>query len=336
MDSRQRVLHAIERRGPDRIPLTHATLPGAFARYGAALEELYRRYPSDVVNVGAATAGEYGDTVGVPSRDTWGSQWVRHTDEHKGQIVQGPLEDWDALPTFQPPDTSSEEIVDRLKANLAANAGQRYALADGDTLWQRMFYLHGYQATLEDLVLQPDRCAALRDVILEVMVRRVEALCRLPALDGVHFRDDWGTQQALMIRPALWRSFFKPAYARLFGLVRDAGKHVWFHSDGAIAAIVPDLIEAGVQVLNPQVDLVGREQLVSTCSGRACVEADIDRQWVLPYGTADDVRAAVYADVEAFGGLSGGYIGRGEAAGDVPLENLAAMFEAMTTYGREA
>jgi uroporphyrinogen decarboxylase len=157
-------------------------------------------------------------------------------------------------------------------------------------------------------------------------------LCRLPALDAFHFRDDWGTQQALMIRPALWRSFFKPAYARLFGLVRDAGKHVWFHSDGAIAAIVPDLIEIGVQVLNPQVDAIGRIKLATLSAGRICVEADIDRQHILPYGTPEDVRAAVRADIRAFGGPKGGYIGRGEAAGDVPLENLEALLDEVTSY----
>ena len=66
MNSRQRVIHAIEMRPPDRVPLTHATLPGAFARYGEALDDLYRRYPSDVYNVGGATSGEYGPQVGVP------------------------------------------------------------------------------------------------------------------------------------------------------------------------------------------------------------------------------------------------------------------------------
>ena len=58
MNSRQRVIHAIEMRPPDRVPLTHATLPGAFARYGDALHDLYRRYPSDVCNVGGATSGD--------------------------------------------------------------------------------------------------------------------------------------------------------------------------------------------------------------------------------------------------------------------------------------
>lgn len=330
MNSRERVIRTIERSGPDRLPLTHATLPGAFVRYGPMLDDLYRRYPSDVHNVGGATSGEYGTRIGVPSRDTWGSLWVRHTDEHKGQVVHCPLADWDALATFEPPDTSSEAIIAEVEGRLNANAGRLYTMADGDTLWQRMFYLHGYQATLEDLLLYPERCAALREMILSVMIRRVERLCQLPALDGIHYRDDWGTQQALMIRPELWRTFFKPAYARLFGLARDAGKHVWFHSDGAIAAIVPDLIEIGVQVLNPQVDAIGRERLAALCRGVVCIEADIDRQWVLPYGTPEDVRAAVRADVEAFGGPEGGYIGRGEMAGDVPWENVVALLDEIT------
>ena len=332
MNSRERVRRAIERSGPDRIPLTHATLPGAVARYGEALDELYRRYPSDVVNVGAATTGEFGAQIGVPSRDTWGSLWVRYTEEHKGQVVGHPLADWDALSTYEPPDTASESLFSAIESNLDVNAGRRYALADGDTLWQRMFYLHGYEATLQDLLLHPDRCADLRDRILAPMLRRVARLCRLPALDGIHFRDDWGTQQALMIRPALWRTFFKPAYAQLFAPARNAGKHVWFHSDGAIEAIIPDLIEIGVQVLNPQVSVIGRARLAALCGGQVCIEADIDRQWTLPYGSPKDVRAEVRADIAALATAEGGYIGRGEAAGDVPLENLAALFDEVTRW----
>ena len=327
MSSRERVTRAIERGGPDRIPLTHATLPGAVARYGEALAELYRRYPSDVVNVGAATQGEFGAQIGVPSRDTWGSLWARYTDEHKGQVVGHPLADWDALSTYQPPNTAGDALFNAIEANLEANAGRRYTMADGDTLWQRMFYLHGYEATLQDLLLRPDRCADLRDMILEVMIRRAARLCQLPGLDGIHFRDDWGTQQTLMIRPALWRAFFKPAYAQLFAMARDAGKHVWFHSDGAIEAIIPDLIEIGVQVLNPQALAVGRARLAALCGERICIEADIDRQWALPYGRPEDVRAEVRADIAAFAGPEGGYIGRGEVAGDVPLENVAALFD---------
>jgi len=85
MNSRERVIRAVEMNGPDRVPLVHCELPGAYVRYGAALEELYSRYPPDVISVGSATSGESGPRIGVPSRDTWGSLWVRYTDEHKGQ-----------------------------------------------------------------------------------------------------------------------------------------------------------------------------------------------------------------------------------------------------------
>ena len=333
MNSRERVRRAVEMSGPDRVPLTHVTLPGAFVRYGLALHDLYRRYPADAVNVGSATCGEFGPRIGVPSRDTWGSLWVRYTDEHKGQVVFCPLRDWDALRTFEPPNTASDGIIAAIETKLAANADRQYTLAGGDTLWQRMFYLHGYQATLEDLLLCPERCAELRDLILAVMVKRVECLCQLPQLDGVHLRDDWGTQDALMINPKLWREFFKPAYSRLFGLVRDAGKHVWFHSDGVIHEIIPDLIEIGVQVLNPQVNAIGRDELASLCGGRICSEGDMDRQWTLPFGTPEDVRAAARADIDACGRFNGGYIGRGEIAGDVPLENATALVDEITRYG---
>ncbi|MBC7237095.1 MAG: hypothetical protein H5T69_14740 [Chloroflexi bacterium] len=332
MNSRERVIRAIEMSGPDRVPITHATLPGAWLRYGPALEALYARYPSDVVEVGSATQGEFGPKIGVPSRDTWGAEWVRYTDEHKGQVVFHPLADWRALDTFEPPDTSSDEIMAQVAQNIARAQG-RYTLADGDTLWQRMFYLRGYQAMLEDLLLEPERSAALRDMILEVMRKRVRRLCELGALDGIHFRDDWGTQEALMISPALWRRFFKPAYAELFGMVRQAGKHVWFHSDGVIDSIIPDLIEIGVQVLNPQVDVMGKARVAELCGGVICIQGDIDRQFALPYGTPEDVRREVRADIDAFGRHRGGYIGRGEAAGDTPLENLEAMFEEMVRYG---
>ena len=108
MNARERVTRAVEMSGPDRVPITHATLPGAEFRFGDALAALYRRYPSDVVGVGAATHGEFSPQIGVPSLDTWGSAWVRHTDEHKGQVVGHPLEEWAALDAFVPPDTSRE------------------------------------------------------------------------------------------------------------------------------------------------------------------------------------------------------------------------------------
>ena len=208
-----------------------------------------------------------------------------------------------------------------------------YTLTDGDTLWQRMYYLHGFQAVNEDILIEPDRCAALRDMILDVILRRLRRLVELDGLDGVHFRDDWGTQQALSISPRLWREFFKPAYAAMFQIVRRSGKHVWFHSDGVIDEIIPDLIQIGAHVLNPQCNCMPRKRLAELIAGKVCLLGDLDRQWTLPRGTLDDVRAAVRADIDTYGRFNGGLIARGQVAGDVPLANAEAMLDEMTVHG---
>lgn len=181
--------------GPDRVPIMHGTLPGAIARHGTALEELLRRYPEDVANVGRAGDGDFGPQVGVESRDPWGCLWVRLSDEHKGQVTHHPLADWAHLDDYQPPDTASDEIIDAVARRLAVNAGQKYTVAQAYTLWQRMYYLHGFKATVKDLLLQPERTARLRDMVLEVLLRRLKRLGELPELevreDGC-VEDHWG------------------------------------------------------------------------------------------------------------------------------------------------
>jgi uroporphyrinogen-III decarboxylase len=261
---------------------------------------------------------------------------VRRTDEHKGQVVFHPLADGDDFQRYQPPDTASDEIIAAVAQRIEENGGRKYTLADGDTLWQRMYYLRGFQAVNEDLLVQPELCARLRDLILEVILRRLERLTRLDGLDGVHFRDDWGTQKSLLIRPALWREFFRPAYARMFDLVRQSGKHIWFHSDGVIDAIIPDLVALGADVLNPQCNCMPRERLRSLVVGHVCLLGDLDRQGTLPRGSPEEVRAAVRADVDTYVRAGGGLILRGEIAGDVPLENVEAMLDEMSRYGGAA
>ena len=181
--------------------------------------------------------------------------------------------------------------------------------------------------------LERDNSIRLRDMILRVLLRRLERLGELEGLDGIHFRDDWGTQQALTIKPCLWRELFKPAYITMFDTVRQSGKHVWFHSDGVIDEIIPDLIEIGASVLNPQCNCMPAGRLRSLVAGQACLLGDLDRQWTLPCGTPADVRAAVRADIDRYACFHGGLISRGQIAGDVPLENAEAMLDEMARYG---
>jgi len=366
MNSRERVIRAIEMTGPDRIPIAHSTLPGAFIRHGERLEDLYRKYPSDVISLGATGEGEFSGKAGVESTDAWGSTWVSTTDDYKGYVTRPVLETWDDFDHFHPPTPMvdpqdlalAKEVIQRNKGEeslagdtdtlspmresryvtyvageaIGTDKGEKYVLIDGDALWQRMFYLRGFENISVDLLVNRDKARALRDMILDFMLERIKIWLELD-VDGFMVRDDWGTQESLMINPDLWREFFKPAYREISHLIHSAGRHFWFHSDGYIRAIIPDMIEIGVDVVNPQASIMGIRELGQEFGGKVSFLGDIDRQRILPLGIPQEVRECVKETIEALGAFNGGYIGRGEVAPDVPLENVRAMFEAFTEFG---
>jgi uroporphyrinogen-III decarboxylase len=167
----------------------------------------------------------------------------------------------------------------------------------------------------------------LMDDLLAFNLRWIERWISME-YDGLHFADDWGGQEGLLISPQLWRQLFKPRYAEMFRIVHDAGMDVWFHSDGKINAILPDLVEIGVNVINCQVRLVGFDWVASNLRGAVAFRTDIDRQRVLPFGAPDEVKAEVHRTFAACGSPQGGIIACGEIGPDVPLENIRAMYEA--------
>jgi uroporphyrinogen decarboxylase len=331
VNSRERVHRAILFAGPDRLPVLHNLLPGARLRYGAALDALLERYPEDFAATGYREPGEYGERVGVGQADAWGAVWLRETDDHKGLPITHPLDSWDKLDGYRFPDPLAVGDWSAVAETLAAERGDQHVRVDGDTLFQRMFYLRGYENLMFDLGEDRPEAYFLRDRIVDFMLRKIEKWLEFD-VDGFQFRDDWGTQLDLMISPTTWRKFFKPAYAKLFAAVRGAGKQVHFHSDGVIRAIIPDLVEIGVQALNPQVKVVGHDWLHEHYAGKLCIQGDIDRQHVLPFGSPAEVTAYTRMEIESVGSKAGGYIGCGELEADVPLENAEAMLRTFAEY----
>ena len=332
MNGRERTIRAIERTGPDRIPLMYTLLPGAVTRYGPEeVARLQGAYPSDVIAFGYARSEEFGGASGIRTRDRWGAVWVSAVDGHKGQVVEHPLEDWARFSSYAFPDPLEGEEFELAKETIARDGGRHYVAADGDTLFQRMFYLRGMADLLIDLVEDREEVHALRDGILNYILRRIERWLEI-GIDGLVFRDDWGSQQSLMISPSLWRSFFKPAYRRMCEAVHSGGAKAHFHSDGNIIEIIPDLIEVGVDVLHPQMTVIGVERLGELFGGRICFQTDLDRQHLLPYGTPQQLEDQACEAIEAFGRFNGGIIGWAEAAEDVRLENFEAALRAFRSY----
>ena len=324
MESRERVIRAIEMKGPDRLPVVHSTLPGSFLKYGRELEELYAKYPSEILSFGYSVSEEYGTELSNIAKDRWGAVWRRATDNFKGQVVKHPLSDWEALHTYHFPDPLNWPEFPIAEEAMRADSGRHYILVDGDTLWQRMFYLRGMEKVFVDLLRDVEEIHLLRDNILNYILQRVEKWASL-GVDGISFRDDWGTQDRMMIQPSLWREFFKLAYRQIFNAAHAGGLHVHFHSDGMISPIIPDLVELGADALNIQLPLFDIDDLRREFGGRVCFTAGLDRQRILPRGSVEEVKAHARQIMAAFGTFRGGYVGGGEVGPDVPLENVEAM-----------
>jgi uroporphyrinogen-III decarboxylase len=157
--------------------------------------------------------------------------------------------------------------------------------------------LRGLEQMLMDFAINPD----LADQILEIPYQYHLAAARKlveMGVDMIWTGDDVGTQRGMLISPPMWRRFLKPRMANFIAELKAINPAVKFsyHSDGDILPIVPELIEIGVDVLNPIQPLcMNPAELKQKFGGRACFWGSIDEQYTLPMGSPEDVRAEVLA-----------------------------------------
>lgn len=341
MNSRERVLAAINLSKPDRVPLMHSPLPGALIKYGERLIEIFRKYPHDfgpsefTIPKPEELPADY--RAGV-HRDGWGTLWSSTVDGIHGQVVDYPIKTVEDYLTYEFPKLpqEAEEYKSRLKKYVEDLKAKGFFVMlgfDPGNFFERLQWLRGFRNLMVDLIRGCRELDTFTDSLLEYSLRSIQLVLEAKP-DAISFADDWGTQDRLMINPNLWRSFFKPRYRCMFKLVHDYDAYVYFHSDGHIIDIIPDLYEIGVDVLNPQFSCHRLEELVDAIKGRICISSDIDRQYVLPRGSPEEVEDYVKKVVELFGyGNNGGLIGRGEVNIDVPLESVEAMYKAFLKYG---
>jgi len=341
MNGRERYLRALTFQGPDRPPLWVHVSPGAQRVHGGALEDLFARYPSDVLRSPFLSISSRGPftfndhprgeptTVDKVTYDDWGCGWWANTADHMGRTVEFPLADWAAFDNYHPPDPMvGEEGVGLMEEAVRRDDHQHFVFVDLGELVQRMWFLRGYDNVLVDLWEDRPEVYALRDMITDWNILRVERWLETGVVDGFLLRDDWGTQNQLMVHPEIWRKVFKPAYKRIAEAVHQGGSaYACFHSDGYIVDIIPDLIEAGWDEINPQVPLMDVKELAARYGGKVCFRPCPDTQGVLPYGSREEVHSHLKRMFEALGNFNGGYVTTCPVSADVPLENIAMMLE---------
>ena len=201
------------------------------------------------------------------------------------------------------------------------------------SIWCQLADLMSMETLLLNMVLKPTIIEAavghIGDFLYESIRRQLEAYDDL--VDCFCMWDDFATDAKLFFPIEDWRRFYKPAMSRLFELAKSHGKAIWFHCCGAMSDLLPDLIEMGMDILEPcQVHLPGMspERLKRDFGKHIVFYGAINTQQTLPFGSEEDVRREVRERVRVLGADGGYIIGPDHSINkDVPPENVIALYD---------
>ena len=209
--------------------------------------------PSDVVFGGPEMPNPLAEWRKVGERgwertDEWGNLWGRVDETSKGQVIKGALEDLDGVAACPLPDFSNPSLYVHAR-EIFSRAPEQWHIGSVQGFTFKMAQaLRKFDQYLMDLVSEPAKIARLHDRIDEQIGWQIQRLGEAGA-DSVMAWEDWGTQARTFVSPQLWRWEFKPRYQYLCQKAHSLGCSVILHSCGKLTAIVPDLIECGVDVL---------------------------------------------------------------------------------------
>ncbi len=330
MTGRERVLAALQFQHPDRAPRDLWALPYISLFRQDELDAFYAEYPVDIGR-SQLSPGQTDETVEATRQigtytDAWGSVWHVGEPGVVGEVKEPAIADWSDLDPFQPPWQVIRQR-DLSYVNRMCDSSSQFMLSDVTARpFERLQFLRGSETLYMDLGYGPSELLKLLEMVHEFYLEDIRAWCQ-SNVDGIVFMDDWGSNQSLLINPKTWRELFKPLYREYCDLIHGAGKYAFFHSDGHITAIYPDLIEVGVDALNSQLFCMDIEELARCYKGKITFWGEIDRQYALPFGTPADVEAAVMRVRRALDDGSGGVIAQCEWGKDNSRLNVETVFK---------
>lgn len=350
MNSRERMLAAINRQPLDRIPTDIWATPEVWAKLRAHFGEgadIARELRIDgFANVNA-------DYIGPPlpqapegeSADYWGIR--RKCAPHEGGVYNEQC--------FYP--LAAARTIDDLKAYAwpsadwfdcsgmrakAAESRKTHAVQCG---YMAPFYFHnqlrGLEQSLLDPLLEPEFTHYLVGRISDFFHdhhRRMFEACE-GLIDVAQVTDDLGCQTGPLISLELYREFYAPHHKRFIALCREFGIKVFHHDDGGCRAFLPLLVEMGIDILNPiQWTCPGMDmrELKAEFGDRLCFHGAIENQKILPFGTPDEVRAEVRHCIDSLAGDGTGYILAPchNLQVNTPSANIIAMYDEAWRYGK--
>ena len=335
MTSRERIIKALNFEETDRLPRDLWFLESCRINYGEEVDRVAEEYPSDIgyPRYDPPRMPYQVGTTGLDLKyvDEWGCGWEAKEPGIIGEVVNRPIKDWSDLQSYRPPFQLVGKGMDRVNESCAQS--DKFMLTGCcPRPFERMQFLRGSEQLYLDLAYGDKEVRQLCDMVHDYYMKEARAWMKTD-VDGLMMMDDWGSQNALLISPDMWKQIFKPLYRDYCDLAHSHGKQVFMHSDGMIEAIYPHLIEIGVNALNSQLFSMDIEKLGRKYGGKITFWGEMDRQNLLPLGTREDIESAVKRLLKAFSHFDGGFIAQCEWGGDVSSENIRAVFGAFNQYG---
>ncbi len=327
LTSRQLVYQTLEFRAPARVPRDLWTLPWARIHYPEAYEELFRRFPPDLT--GCYVTGYTSPVQGDPYElgiyvDEWGSIFYNNQRGVIGEVKEAAIATWEDLPKLRIPWERLEFDADA--ANAFCRSSEKFVMAGCcPRPFERLQFLRTSAQLFIDLAEQPTELFELLHTVHEFYLKEMELWAKTE-VDGLSFMDDWGAQRRLLISPGAWRKIFKPLYKDYIDLAHAYGKKIFMHSDGYIQDIIPDLVELGLDALNSQLFCMDIEAIGRRFRGQITFWGEIDRQYLLSFGTTAEVEAAVRRVYENLY-QDGGCIAQCEFSAGSKPENVFKVYE---------
>jgi uroporphyrinogen decarboxylase len=358
MNSRERVLTALEHKEPDQVPIQASFTPETAKRLENYLGlnkteaktlhsggyDLDIEMGVDILQTAVGVAANY-YLEGEEYVDEWGITWKRiyyETRYGRGsytEMIGHPLECDDAVDRYEPPNPYDEKNYTQIK-KLMDVYGKDYAILGAvvATVFESAWYLRGgLDKLLMDFVLNEDLANRILDIPMNYHLEAGRNLIEL-GCDIIWTGDDVGMQSNMIMSVEMWRKFLKPRMEKIFSEFKKINRNVKiaYHSDGNIGPIIDDLVEIGMDILNPlQPQALTISNLKKRYGKKLSFWGGIDIQKTLPYGTIEDIENEVKGRIKELG-LGGGYIlsPAHHIQLDTSIENIMAFFEAAKKYGK--
>lgn len=370
LSSRKRVSTALEHEKPDRIPIDFWAVEAVKESLKRLLdiqkeEDLLKRLGVDIRRIDSRYIGPkerdsrkpkyggYEDSIRKGQYDSYTNIFGIGFEEIEGKLVKElqlsfwPLRDVRDISQVEEYGWPSADWFDRSKIKSEIerlNSSGEYWIQYDQKGYQGVFEtawaMRGFEQFLMDLIVNPELACKIMDKIAEFQIEDI--LRTLEAaedqIDMVYISDDLGGQDGMILSPQIWREYVRPREERIIKVIKDnySSVRIMYHSCGSIIPVVKDLLEIGVDILNPlQLRAKGMNpgELKRRYGDRLCFHGGMDLQSILPYGTEREIRVEVKRLIDILGEQGGYIFGPSEfIQPDTSPGDILAMYEAAREY----